>query len=110
MKATIKQINVKFVFGLGGDQVSNKDSLITPQDFVDLKALVKNEMQRRANPKSSGSMAAYCNADYDYKELPTSSRFITDEHIQKITQPIDAATGSKKTPESHDAIYAEILD
>ena len=87
-----------------------KGNNISPQDFVNLKALVKKEMQRRTNAKSSGSMAAYCNSNYDYSEIPNSSKLIKDEHVQKITQPIDATTGSKTTPSSKATIYADVLD
>lgn len=88
---------------------------IKADDFNELKALVKTEMKRRGKTEgtsqnySKGSMAAYAGTAYDYEVVPESGGYIKAEHIQKITQCLDAATGLKNTPDDGAIISAEQL-
>lgn len=80
--------------------------LISASDFTTLKNLVKNEINRRSNSKSVGSMSAYNGSSYNYTTTPTKGGNINLEHIQKITKPLDAVTGSNTTPGTHATITA----
>lgn len=77
--------------------------LITAEDFNNLKALVKNEINRRSNSKSVGSMSAYNGSSYEYSVTPASGKQVLKEHIQKITQPLDAVNGGSITPDENQA-------
>ncbi len=46
------------------------NDLISSADFLSLKATVKKEIARRSNAKSTGSMAAYNGAAYEYTTKP----------------------------------------
>lgn len=86
------------------------NDLISSADFVNLKATVKKEITRRSNSKSTGSMAAYNNASYEYTTPPAKGVQVAQEHINKITQPLDAVNGGKLTPEAGALIRAGALD
>lgn len=86
------------------------NELISSADFVNLKATVKKEITRRSNSKSTGSMAAYNNASYEYTTPPAKGVQVAQEHINKITQPLDAVNGGKLTPEAGALIRAGTLD
>lgn len=89
----------------------SRENLISPQDYITLKELVKKEVQRRSNAASVGSMSAYAGSNYDYSVTPASrTQKITDEHIQKITKPLDAVTGGSLTPAVHGMVLAEALN
>ena len=77
---------------------ASKGSKITAADFTSLKNLVKNEINRRSNSKSTGSMSGYNGSNYNYSTNPAKGGKILREHITKITQPLDAVTGSSITP------------
>lgn len=80
--------------------------LISASDFTTLKNLVKNEINRRSNSKSVGSMSAYNGSGYNYTTTPAKGGNINLEHIQKITKPLDAVTGNNTTPGTHATITA----
>ena len=80
--------------------------LISASDFTTLKNLVKNEINRRSNSKSVGSMSAYNGSSYNYTTTPAKGGNINLEHIQKITKPLDAVTGNNTTPGTHATITA----
>lgn len=80
--------------------------LISASDFTTLKNLVKNEINRRSNSKSVGSMSAYNGSGYNYTTTPAKGGNINLEHIQKITEPLDAVTGNNTTPGTHATITA----
>jgi len=86
------------------------NELISSADFVNLKATVKKEITRRSNSKSTGSMAAYNNASYEYTTPPAKGVQVAQEHINKITQLLDAVNGGKLTPEAGALIRAGTLD
>lgn len=69
--------------------------LISVSDFIKLKNTVDAEINRRSNTKSVGNMASYLQK---YTNTPTSKNIINIEHIQKITQELDAITGNNTTP------------
>lgn len=60
---------------------------ILAQDFINFKARVKAEMQRR---KYTGSMISYAGASYDYSTTPANGVQIKIEHINKILDPMNA--------------------
>lgn len=66
-------------------------SLITPNRFIELKAKVKAECQRR---QYVGSVASYAGTDYDYSISPTSGGKIVREHYDKNADPLNAITGN----------------
>lgn len=66
-------------------------SLITPNRFIELKAKVKTECQRR---QYVGSVASYGGTDYDYSISPTSGGKIIREHYDKNADPLNAITGN----------------
>lgn len=80
--------------------------LISASDFTTLKNLVKNEINRRSNSESVGSMSAYNGSSYNYTTTPEKGGNINLEHIQKITKPLDAVTGNNTTPGTHATITA----
>ena len=80
--------------------------LISASDFTTLKNLVKNEINRRSNSKSVGSMSAYNGSSYNYTTTPAKGGNINLEHIQKITKPLDAVTGNSATPGTYATITA----
>lgn len=69
--------------------------LINASDFIKLKNTVDAEINRRSNTKSVGNMSSYLQK---YTNTPTSKNIINIEHIQKITQELDAITGNNTTP------------
>lgn len=89
-----------------------KGGPIAAADFNDLKALVKAEIQRRGKSEgtsknySVGSMANYATSTYDYSETPAAGVIIREEHIQKITQPLDAVRGTTTSIAKGDIITA----
>lgn len=58
----------------------------TAQEFIDLKARVKAEMQRR---RGVGSLAAYAGSEYDFTVTPTSGGPTLTEHGYKIWFPME---------------------
>lgn len=81
-------------------------------DYTDLKKQLDAELNRRgksegtAQGQSVGSMSAYIQT---YTTAPGSGRQIINEHIQKITQPLSAITGSSITPASGSEVAADVL-
>lgn len=90
---------------------TNKGELISASDFTTLKKLVKSEITRRSNSASVGSMSSYNGASYDYTITPAQGKDIKInlEHIQKITKPLDAVTGSNTTPGTNANVIASVL-
>ena len=90
---------------------TNKGELISASDFTTLKKLVKSEITRRSNSASVGSMSSYNGASYDYTITPAQGKDIKInlEHIQKITKPLDAVTGSNTTPGKNANVIASVL-
>ena len=88
---------------------TNKGELISASDFTTLKKLVKSEITRRSNSASVGSMSSYNGASYDYTITPAKDKNIKLEHIQKITKPLDAVTGSNTTPGTNANVIASVL-
>ena len=56
-------------------------------EFINLKARVKAEMQRR---KYKGSLVTYASASYDYTVTPTANSVVLPEHVNKIAIPLNA--------------------
>ena len=73
-------------------------------EFINLKARVKAEMQRR---KYKGSLVTYASASYDYTVTPTANSVVLPEHVNKIAIPLNAinATGIEEVA-SGDVIKA----
>nr|DAY78563.1 MAG TPA: Insulin-like growth factor 1 receptor, IGF1, SIGNALING PROTEIN-HORMONE complex [Caudoviricetes sp.] len=88
-----------------------KSELINASDFTALKKLVKSEITRRSNSASVGSMKSYNGTSYDYTTTPAQGKDIKInlEHIQKITKPLDAVTGSNTTPDKNANVIASVL-
>ena len=81
--------------------MANQGEFITAAEFLNLKAALQTEVQRRSNSKSVGSMAAYAGSAYQYTEPPSKDTVeYKAEHIEKITKPLDAITGGSLTPEA----------
>lgn len=62
---------------------------ILSSDFINLKARVKAECERR---HYNGSVAQYADARYDYTIQPTPSSIPLPEHLNKIIIPLNAIT------------------
>ena len=60
--------------------------------------MVQEEINRRSTSRSVGSMSAYNGSAYQYTITPAKNVKVTNEHIQKITKPLDAVNGSSITP------------
>lgn len=88
---------------------ASQGNLISPEDFINLKKAVKTELTRRSNSNSYGSMSAYTTSAQDYTTTPASGNGILNEHIKKITQPIDAVSGSSLTPSDGSYILASSI-
>ena len=56
-------------------------------DFINLKARVKTEMNRR---NRTNSLASYAGTSYDYTTAPAAGGKLLAEHIEKIIVPINA--------------------
>lgn len=89
--------------------MSTRGALISPDEYLALRNLVKSEISRRSTSASVGSMAQY-SSGYNYGTQPTRSVLVLDEHIRKITQPVDAICGSNYTQGDHSYITADILN
>lgn len=63
--------------------------MITAEKLVEIRAKVKKEMSRRncTDHGEKASLAKYSNG-YDYDIPPVTGGDITDEHIQKIVDPL----------------------
>lgn len=63
--------------------------MISAERLVELRAKVKKEMARRncVEHGSSASMNKFA-ANYDYNAVPVTGGDITDEHIQKVIDPL----------------------
>ena len=75
-----------------------KGDLITSDEFNLLKRMVQEEINRRSTSRSRGSMSAYNGSAYQYTMTPAKGVTVTNEHIQKVTKPLDAVNGSSITP------------
>ena len=80
--------------------MANWGQKVYPSDYAEIKALLKAEVGRRgktegtARRQSVGSMASYNGSAYDFSTQPTAGAYIKNEHIQKITKPLDAIKGT----------------
>lgn len=66
--------------------------MITPDRFIELKAAIKAECQRRTH---TGSVADYGGANYDYTNIPAANKTIDIEHYQKNLVPMNAINNSE---------------
>ena len=95
--------------------MANWGQKVYPSDYAEIKALLKAEVGRRgktegtARGQSVGSMASYNGSAYDFSTQPTAGAYIKNEHIQKITKPLDAIKGTSTTPENGAQITASRL-
>ena len=95
--------------------MANWGQKVYPSDYAEIKALLKAEVGRRgktegtARGQSVGSMASYNGSAYDFSTQPTAGAYIKNEHIQKITKPLDAIKGTSITPENGAQITASRL-
>lgn len=93
--------------------MANWGQKVYPSDYAEIKALLKAEVGRRgktegtARGQSVGSMASYNGSAYDFSTQPTAGAYIKNEHIQKITKPLDAIKGTSITPENGAADHSE---
>lgn len=74
--------------------------IISAADFNNLKSVVDKEIERRSQPNSKGSMEAYTTVQYQYNDKPALGVPIKDEHIYKITIPLDAVNNGSITPKN----------
>lgn len=74
-------------------------------EFIELKAKVKEEMLRR---KYKGTLVSYGSSAYDYTVQPTDGDVVLPEHVNKISEPLNAIndTGIPSKFESGDVITA----
>ncbi len=89
--------------------MAEQGGLISPEDFTSLKKLVNTEITRRSNANSSGSISTYKGTSWQFSETPANGKFITYEHIQKITAPLNAIDGNTPTPDKESLVYAQTL-
>lgn len=73
--------------------------------FIQLKADVKAEMQRRCR---SGSLIGYAGTDYDYTVEPIAGGQALIEHINKIIEPMNAI--SSTGIDSNQAVGSQIKE
>lgn len=83
--------------------------IISAADFNNLKSVVDKEIERRSQPNSKGSMEAYTTAQYQYNDKPALGVQIKDEHIYKITIPLDAVNNGSITPKNGGYINAAYI-
>lgn len=92
--------------------MAQRSTKVYSADYTELKKQLDAELNRRGKSEgtgqgqSVGSMAAYISS---FSVAPAAGRQITNEHIQKITQPISAITGSAITPENGSKVAADVL-
>lgn len=89
--------------------MAEQGGLISPEDFTSLKNLINTEITRRSNANSSGSISTYKGTSWQFSETPANGKFITYEHIQKITTPLNAIDGNTPTPDKESLVYAQTL-
>ena len=89
--------------------MAEQGGLISPEDFTSLKKLINTEITRRSNANSSGSISTYKGTSWQFSETPANGKFITYEHIQKITTPLNAIDGNTPTPDKESLVYAQTL-
>lgn len=63
-------------------------TVLTETKYNEIKAKVKSEMQRRDAPEHGASLAGYAGTEWDFSTPPKEGAAITDEHIQKIIDPL----------------------
>lgn len=61
---------------------------ITAERLNELKAKVKAEMQRRNASEHNASLTGYAGTAWDFNAVPKPGEPITDEHVQKIIDPL----------------------
>lgn len=83
--------------------------VISAADFNNLKSVVDKEIERRSQPNSKGSMEAYTTVQYQYNDKPALGVPIKDEHIYKITIPLDAVNNGSITPKNGGYINAAYI-
>lgn len=83
--------------------------IISAADFNNLKSVVNKEIERRSQPNSKGSMEAYTTVQYQYNDKPALGVPIKDEHIYKITIPLDAVNNGSITPKNGGYINAAYI-
>lgn len=83
--------------------------IISAADFNNLKSVVDKEIERRSQPNSKGSMEAYTTVQYQYNDKPALGVPIKDEHIYKITIPLDAVNNGSITPKNGGYINAAYI-
>ena len=92
--------------------MAQRSTKVYSADYTELKKQLNAELNRRGKSEgtgqgqSVGSMAAYINS---FSVTPAAGKQIANEHIQKITQPLSAITGSSITPASGSKVAADIL-
>lgn len=92
--------------------MAQRSTKVYSADYTELKKQLDAELNRRGKSEgkgqgqSVGSVAAYISS---FSVAPAAGRQITNEHIQKITQPISAITGSAITPENGSKVAADVL-
>ena len=92
--------------------MAQRSTKVYSADYTELKKQLDAELNRRGKSEgtrqgqSVGSMAAYINS---FSVTPAAGRQIANEHIQKITQPISAITGSTITPENGSTLHYGLL-
>lgn len=83
--------------------------IVSAADFNNLKSVVDKEIERRSQPNSKGSMEAYTTVQYQYNDKPALGVPIKDEHIYKITIPLDAVNNGSITPKNGGYINAAYI-
>lgn len=72
--------------------MATKNSLLTPDEIISIKARVKAECQRR---QYNGSVSSYAGTAYDFTTVPTKNEKILADHYDKISIPLNAINNTK---------------
>lgn len=83
-----------------------------PIDYTELKRQLDAELNRRGKSEGAGqgqSVGSVSAHIQNYSAVPESGAYIVAEHIQKITNPLSAITGSSITPENGSKVTADVL-
>ena len=83
-----------------------------PIDYTELKRQLDAELNRRGKSEGTGqgqSVGSVSAHIQNYSAVPESGAYIVAEHIQKITNPLSAITGSSITPENGSKVAADVL-
>lgn len=92
--------------------MAQRSTKVYSVDYTELKKQLDAELNRRGKSEGTGqgrALEAWRLISVLFSVTPAAGKQITNEHIQKITQPISAITGSSITPENGSKVAADVL-